>query len=66
MSSVSRSKSSTTLSNMLTDEIEGLVRRLIKTILNYIGKLITAEHLGIISEKWHKSMTEYNLRFEYH
>ena len=51
---------------MLTDEIEDLVRRLIKTILKYIGKLTTTEHLGIISEKWHKGMIEYNLRFEEH
>ena len=58
MSSVTRSKSSTTPSTMSTDEIEGLVRRLLKPIPKSIEKLTTSEHLDIKITELHTSMVE--------
>ena len=59
MSSATRSKSSNTPSSTMSmDDVEGLVRRLLKPILKSIEKLPTAEHLDNKLTELHTNMVE--------
>ena len=59
MSSATRSKSSNTPSSTMSmDDVEGLVRRLLKPILKSIEKLPTAEHLDNKFTELHTNMVE--------